>query len=85
MKVVAPTSNGFRGIKPGEFIRERKELLGSAGVKGVSVTHTDQLDRYWYLLAFDRRRSLRRLGQDAMSLEISQPETAWRKAFEGLL
>lgn len=82
MKGVAPPSDGYQGSRPSEFIREHKGLLESAGVKGVSVTHTDQLDSYGYWLTFDRHLSLRRLQQEAMFSEESRPEEGWWRAFE---
>lgn len=67
---------------PGEFIRQHKALLESAGVKGASVTHTDQLDSYGYWLTFDRHLSLCRLRQEAMFSEECRPEEGWWQAFE---
>lgn len=82
VKGVGPPSDGSRGSLPSEFIRENKDLLESAGVKGASVWHQDQLDSYGYWLTFDRHLSLRRLRQEAGFSEKSKPEQGWWKAFE---
>lgn len=82
VKGVAPPPDGSRKIVPSEFIRENKDLLESAGVKGASVWHQNQLDSYGYWLTFDRHLSLRRLRLEAGFSEHSRPEEGWWRAFE---
>lgn len=81
VKGVAP-SDSAQGCLPGDFVRESRQLLESAGVKGASVWNTSQLDSYGYWLTFDRHLSLRRLRQEAGYSERSKPEEGWWNAFE---
>lgn len=82
VKGVAPPSDGSRGVTPSEFVRENKDLLEYAGVKGASVWNASQLDSYGYWLTFDRHLSLRRLRQEAGFSEKSKEEEGWWTAFE---
>lgn len=82
VKGVAPPPDGSQRIVPSEFIRENKDLLESAGVKGANVWHQNQLDSYGYWLTFDRHLSLRRLRQEAGFSERNRPEEGWWNAFE---
>lgn len=82
MKGVPPPPEGYQGDKPGEFIMKHKNLLESAGAKGSTVWHTEQLDSYGYWLTFDRHLSLRRLRDEAGFSEESRPEQGWYRAFD---
>lgn len=82
MKGVPPPSEGYRGDRPGVFISKHRNLLESAGVRGVEVWHTEQLDNYGYWLDFDRHLGLGRLRQEAGFTEQSRPEDGWYRAFE---
>ncbi|KAF2464835.1 uncharacterized protein BDR25DRAFT_271051 [Lindgomyces ingoldianus] len=68
--------------KPGEFVREHQGKLKAAGVKGVDIWHSQQLDSYGYWLSFDRQLSLKRL-REAGFKEERKPEDGWFEAFEG--
>ncbi|KAF2190411.1 hypothetical protein K469DRAFT_721261 [Zopfia rhizophila CBS 207.26] len=67
--------------KPGDFIREHKGKLEEAGVKGVDIWHSAQLDSYGYWLVFDRQLSLKRLREAGFE-EERKPEEGWWEAFE---
>lgn len=79
--VAPPASASASDAKPSDLIKEYKEKMEEAGVKGVDIWNAPQLDSYGYWLTFDRHLSLKRL-RDAGFKEEGKPEEGWWKAFE---
>lgn len=67
--------------KPSEYVKEHKEKLEAAGVKGVDIWNAGQLDSCGYWLTFDRQLSLRRLRETGFG-EERPPQEGWWHAFE---
>jgi len=76
-----PHSASVSDPKPSDFIKEHRERLMEAGVKGVDIWNAGQLDSYGYWLTFDRQLSLKRL-RDAGFDEERGPQEGWWEAFE---
>ncbi|KAF2646054.1 hypothetical protein P280DRAFT_414972 [Massarina eburnea CBS 473.64] len=67
--------------KPSQFIKEHEGKLKQAGVKGVDIWNSGQLDSVGYWLTFDRWFSLERLRETGFT-EESAPKEGWLEAFE---
>ena len=82
LKGVAPSATvSAEDLKPSAFVEEHKSKLDEAGVKGVDIWNSGQLDSYGYWLTFDRQLSLERL-KSAGWQEERRPEDGWYEAFE---
>lgn len=66
--------------KPSEFIKEHRDRLESAGLKGVDIWNAGQLDSVGYWLTFDRQLSLKRVREAGFDTE-KKPEEGWWSAF----
>lgn len=80
--VEPPSTASASDAKPSDFIKQHREKLEEAGVKGVEIWNAAQLDSYGYWLTFDRQLSLTRLREAGFTDE-SKPEEGWWEAFEG--
>jgi hypothetical protein len=67
--------------KPSEFVKENREKLEEAGMKGVDIWNAGQLDSVGYWLTFDRQLSLDRLREAGFG-EERLPEEGWWESFE---
>jgi nucleoside-diphosphate-sugar epimerase len=78
--VPPPESASVNDQKPSDFVKESREALVRAGVKGVDIWNPGQLDSYGYWLTFDRHLSLKRL-RDSGFKEERRPDEGWWEAF----
>jgi hypothetical protein len=79
--VAPPVEASADDTKPSDFVKKHEGRLKEAGVKGVDIWNSAQLDSYGYWLTFDRQLSLGRL-RDAGFREEVGPEMGWWEAFE---
>ncbi|KAF2677397.1 hypothetical protein K458DRAFT_378261 [Lentithecium fluviatile CBS 122367] len=79
--VAPPKSANVNDPKPSDLIKCHQEKLREAGVKGVDIWNSGQLDSYGYWLTFDRQLSLKRLREAGFE-EERRPEEGWWEAFD---
>jgi hypothetical protein len=68
-------------LKPSDSVRKHEARLKEAGVKGVDIWNSAQLDSYGYWLTFDRQLSLGRLRSAGFE-EEARPDGGWWDAFK---
>jgi nucleoside-diphosphate-sugar epimerase len=82
LKGVAPRdSANTNKPKPSAFIKQHQEKLNKAGIKGIDIWNSAQLDSYGYWLTFDRQLSVQRLRSAGFE-EERRPEEGWWEAFD---
>lgn len=76
-----PDSANVNDPKPSDFVKKHHQKLKDAGVKGVDIWNSGQLDSYGYWLTFDRQLSLSKIRAAGFE-EEKRPEEGWWEAFE---